>query len=86
MQTLQKNYRLCDNNCFCMNASCREELWMSCACPRRPDPCILYVHISFPETFVPFLESHLYKKVLHYFEEEPLGGAGAGFLFTLFSR
>lgn len=50
---------------------------MSCACPRRPDPYILYVHISFPFTLGPFLENNLCKEVLNYFEEEPLGGAVA---------
>lgn len=24
--------------------SCRKELWMSCACPRRPDPQLLYAY------------------------------------------
>lgn len=54
LQTLLKLY---DRRCFffCIYASRREELWMSCACPRRPDPYILCVHIYFfPSTFGSF--------------------------------
>lgn len=49
--------KIYDRRCFfCIYASRREELWMSCACPRRPDPYILCVHISLfpPQPLGPF--------------------------------
>lgn len=57
---------------------------MSCACPRRPDPYnTVCAYLCSLKLLVPFLESYVLRKC---FEEEPLGGVGAGFSLTVFSH